>query len=59
MAANMIEGPASSSVFTLASGMGDELKRLLDAERLTAGRGAGERVFGEVPSSVAIMEGTG
>lgn len=59
MAANIIEGPApSSSVFTLASGIGDELKRLLDVERLIAGRGPGDLLWGgESPSLVVVIEG--
>lgn len=59
MAANMMDGPAPSSEFTFASGMGEELKRLLEAERLRGGRGAGDLLFGEALSPDVMIEGVG
>lgn len=59
LAANMIDGPAPSSVFTFASGMGEELKRLLEAERLRGGRGAGDLDLGEALSPEVMIEGMG
>jgi hypothetical protein len=58
-AANMIDGPlpSSASVITLASGIGEELNRLLEAERLMEGRKPGGLLFGEASSPVSITDG--
>jgi hypothetical protein len=53
----MIDGPAPSSVLTLASGMGEEVKRFLEAERLMVGRGPGDLLFGDALSPVVMIEG--
>jgi hypothetical protein len=53
----MMDGPAFSSVLTLASGMGDEENLLLDGERLMGGRISPTLLLGDASSPVVMMDG--
>lgn len=57
LTANMMDGPAPSSTLTLASGIGAELNRLLDGERLKGGRTGRVGLWGESSPPVVVMVG--